>query len=101
MSLHYFLLITLRTASFSELRVCKNPKIPETRPDPNFSGILRCDLRNLKILLSETRPGPNPNLRVRVFSRVSGYQDGHSNIPQKVWKISREGVKKFYTVVCL
>ena len=30
-------------------RVCKNPKISETRPDPNFSGFLMSDLRNLKL----------------------------------------------------
>ena len=33
---------------FASTRVCKNPKISETRPDPNFSGFLMSDLRNLK-----------------------------------------------------
>ena len=52
-------------------RVCKNLKISETRPDLNFRVSLGHGTRNLKTLISETRPDPDLTIRVRVFSRVS------------------------------
>ena len=39
-------------------RVCKTPKIPETRPDSKFSGFLMSDLRNRNFFY--VKPDPTP-----------------------------------------
>ena len=71
----------------SNTRVSKNPKIPETRPGPNFSGFLRSDLRTwIFIKLNPARPRPEfsgsgffPGFRV--------HHVGHpTNTHRKVWK---------------
>ena len=71
----------------SDTRVSKNPKIPETRPGPNFSGFLRSDLRTwIFIKLNPARPRPEfsgsgffPGFRV--------HHVGHpTNTHRKVWK---------------
>ena len=60
-------------------RVCKNPKISETRPDPKFSGFLRSDLRNLKFY--EVKPVPTPT-RIFGFGFFLGFLGflGHSSV---------------------
>ena len=40
-------------------RVCKTPKIPETRPDSKFPGFLMSDLRNLKFFYEKADPDLN------------------------------------------
>ena len=70
------------------LRVCKNPKISETRPDPKFSGFLRFDLRNLKFYEVKSRP-----TCTRIFG--FGFFPGFSGIPCWTPYQQRERCEKF------
>ena len=69
-------LLRVKITTMLTVRVCKNPKISETRPEIfGFSDVWP---EKPEILLSETRPDPDPNFRVWVFSRVFGYTMLHT-----------------------
>ena len=54
-------------------RVCKTPKIPETRPDSKFSGFLMSDLRNLKFFYVKA----DPDLNFSGLGFLSGFRVYH------------------------
>ena len=67
--------------------MCKNPKIPKIRPDPNFSGFPRCDLRNLKFY--QVKPGPT---LTRIFGL--GFFLGFRGLCCTHYQHTQRGVKK-------
>jgi hypothetical protein len=81
----------IRLGFWIRTRVCKNPKISETRPDPNSSGFLRCDLRNLKFY--QVKPGPTLT-RIFGFGFFLGFL-GFRGLCCTHYQHTQRGVKKF------
>ena len=70
------------------IRVSKNPEKSETRPDPNFSGFLRYDLRNLKFYEVKPRPNWTRIFGLGFFLGFLGFRDvAHPTNSQKGVKI--------------
>ena len=51
----------------------QKPENPRNPTRPEFFGFSNFWPEKPEVLLRETRPDPDPNFRVRVFSRVFGY----------------------------